>query len=60
MVLNGKSDGRRGIGKPRLRWMDNIETYIKALGIKTWRIETQEEKEGQTILREVKAELRGT
>jgi hypothetical protein len=46
MVLNGKSDGRHGIGKPRLRWMDNIETYIKALGIKTWRIKTQEEKEG--------------
>jgi hypothetical protein len=34
MVFNGKPEGRRGVGRPRLRWMDAVEADIKALGVK--------------------------
>jgi hypothetical protein len=36
MVFNAKPAGRREVGRPRLRWLDD-EADIKALGVKTWR-----------------------
>jgi hypothetical protein len=38
MVFNAKPDGRRGVGRPRLRWLDDVEADIEALGVKRWRI----------------------
>jgi hypothetical protein len=57
MVFNAKPEGRCGVGRPRLRWLDD-ETDIKALGIKRWRIRAQDRKEWSAILREAKAELK--
>jgi hypothetical protein len=34
MVFNAKPDGKRGVGRPRLRWLDDAEADIKALGVK--------------------------
>jgi hypothetical protein len=34
MVFNAKPDGRRGVGRPRLRWLDDVESDIKALDVK--------------------------
>jgi hypothetical protein len=33
MVFNAKPEGRRGLGRPRLRWLDDVEADIKVLGI---------------------------
>jgi hypothetical protein len=33
IVFNAKPEGRRGVGRPRLRWLDNVEADIKALGV---------------------------
>jgi hypothetical protein len=52
MVFNAKPESRRGVGRPRLRWLDNIEADIKALGVKRWRIKAQDRKEWSEILRE--------
>jgi hypothetical protein len=57
MVFNAKPEGRRGIGRPRLRWLDNVEADINALGVKRWRIKAQDIKEWSAILREAKAKL---
>jgi hypothetical protein len=59
MVFNAKPEGRRGVGRPRLRWLDDVEVDIKALGIKRWRIRAQDIKEWSAILREAKAKLKG-
>jgi hypothetical protein len=55
MVFNAKPEGRRGVARPRLRWLDDVEEDIKALGIKRWRIRAQDRKEWSVILREAKA-----
>jgi hypothetical protein len=34
MVFNAKPEGRRGVERPRLRWLDHVETYVKVLGVK--------------------------
>jgi hypothetical protein len=59
MVFNAKPEGRRGVERPRLRWLVDVEADIKALGIKRWRIRAQNRKEWSAILREAKAKLKG-
>jgi hypothetical protein len=59
MVFNAKPEGRRGVGGPRLRWLDDVEADIKAMGIKRWIIRAQDRKECSAILREAKAKLKG-
>jgi hypothetical protein len=59
MVLNAKPEGRRRVGISILRWLDDVETDIKDLGFKVWRIKAQDRKEWWAIVREAKAELKG-
>jgi hypothetical protein len=53
MVFNAKSKGRRGVERPRVRWLDD-EVDTKALGVKGWRIKAQDRKEWSAILREAR------
>jgi len=43
-VLMGEPEGKRPLGRPRRRWVDNIRTNLQEVGIRTglgWpRIET--------------------
>jgi hypothetical protein len=59
MVSNVKLEGRRRVGRPRLRLLDDIEADIKALSVKRWRIKAQDNKKWSAILREAEAELKG-
>jgi hypothetical protein len=34
MAFNTKPEGRRGVGRPRLRWLDDVEADIKGLGVR--------------------------
>jgi hypothetical protein len=36
-VLDGKFHGRRSVGRPRLRWEDNIRRDSLLLNIRGWR-----------------------
>jgi hypothetical protein len=31
-ILEGKPKGRRTVGRPRRRWMDNINMYLREIG----------------------------
>jgi hypothetical protein len=59
MIFNTKPEGRRGVGRPKLRWLDDVEADIKTLGIKRWRLKSQDRKEWTVILREAMANLKG-
>jgi transcription termination factor 2 len=58
MVFIAKPEDTHGVGRPRLRRLDDVEADIKALGIKRWRIKAQDRKEWSAILREAKAKLK--
>jgi hypothetical protein len=59
IVFNAKPEGRRGVIRPRLRWLDDVKTDMKALGVKRWRIKAQDRKEWLVNLRKAKAKLKG-
>jgi hypothetical protein len=42
IVFNAKPEGRRGVGRPRLRWLDDVEADVKVLDVKRWRIRAQD------------------
>jgi hypothetical protein len=42
MVFNAKPEDRRGVGRPRLRWLDGVKAGIKTLSLEIWRIKTQD------------------
>jgi hypothetical protein len=60
-VFVSKPEVRRDIGRPILRWLDDVEDDIKALGIRRWRIKTQDRNEWTAIniKREAKVKLKG-
>jgi hypothetical protein len=49
-VLVGKPEGKRPLGRPRLRWKDNIMMDIQEVGLGVWtglgwlRIDTDDEQ----------------
>jgi hypothetical protein len=59
MMLNIKMEGRCGVGRPKARWLDDVQADIKTLGIKRWRQKAQDRKEWMVVLREVKVKLKG-
>ena len=36
-VLCSKPEGSRSVGRPRLRWLDDVEADLKELGVKSWK-----------------------
>jgi hypothetical protein len=58
-IFKGKLEGRRGRGRPRLRWINDVEEDLRKLGVKQWRTKVLEREEWSSIIKEAKAELKG-
>jgi hypothetical protein len=58
-VFVSKPKGRRDIGRPKLRWLDDVEDDVKAFGIRRWKIKAQDRNEWAAIKREAEVKLKG-
>jgi hypothetical protein len=58
-IFEGKLEGRRGRGWPRLRWINDVEDDLRKLGVKRWRTKALDRVEWASIVREAKAKLQG-
>ena len=58
-IFEGKLEGRRGRGRHRLRWIDDVEDDLRKLGVKRWRAKALDREEWASIIREAKAKLKG-
>jgi hypothetical protein len=58
-ILEGKSEGRRGRGRPRLRWMNDVENDLRKLGVQRWRTKALNRDEWASIIMEAKVKLKG-
>jgi hypothetical protein len=54
-IFKGKPEGRRGTGRPRKRYLDDVEDDLKQLGVMGWRRKASEREEWTKILKEAKA-----
>ena len=52
-----KADGRRKAGRPKLRWLHCIESYLKSKGFKGWRNKAVYRSAGTIIVKEVVVKL---
>jgi len=59
-IFEGKLKGRRGTGRPRLRWINDVEDDLRMLGMKRWRTKVLNREEWASIIREAKAKLKGS
>jgi len=53
-VLEWKPTGRRNRGRPRKRWIENIEEDIQIMGIRGWRKLCKERAGGKKITEKAK------
>ena len=58
-ILERKLEGRRGRGRPRLRCINDVGDDVRKLGVKRWRTKVLEREEWASIIKEVKAKLKG-
>jgi hypothetical protein len=56
-VLDTKPIGTRKIGRPKLRWEDDVIQDIKTLGVKNLRNLAMEKESWQMLLRKAKAHV---
>ena len=56
-IFEGKLEGRRGRGRPRLRWKNDVEDDLRKRGVKRWRTKASEREEWASIIKEAKAKL---
>ncbi|KAJ4429684.1 hypothetical protein ANN_21885 [Periplaneta americana] len=58
-LLDATLSGKRRAGRPKLRWLDDVQDDLVKSGIKRWRRRALEREDWVAILKKVKAKLKG-
>jgi hypothetical protein len=57
VALDAKLKGKRKVGRPEARWLDDIKAEVKMIGIKGWRRKAQDRWQWMDFIREAKVKL---
>jgi plasmid maintenance system killer protein len=57
-IFEGKLEGKRVRGRPRLRWINDVEDDLRKLGVKRWRTKGLDREKWASIISEAKAKLK--
>jgi hypothetical protein len=58
-IFEGKLERRRGRGRHRLRWINDVEDNVRKIGVKRWRTKALEREEWASIIKKTNAKLKG-
>jgi hypothetical protein len=53
-LYKSKPEGRRSIGRPKMRWLEDVEEDLRMMRISGWRGKAQRGDEWKSVLMEVK------
>jgi hypothetical protein len=56
-ALDAKLEGKRKVGRPKLKWLDDIQVDLKMMGVKGWRRKAQGRTEWIDFIKEAKVKL---
>ena len=59
MVLNAKIDSGRRRGRPRKRWVDDLQSDLRSLEIRNWKDKARNRNEWKAVVREAKVHFTG-
>jgi hypothetical protein len=57
--FEGKLEGRRCRGRPRVRWINDVEDDLRELGVKPCRTKALQSEKWASIIKEAKAKQKG-
>jgi hypothetical protein len=53
-IFESKPDGRRKVGRPKLRRLDDVENDFRVMKVKRWRRKAQNREEWASVINEAK------
>ncbi|PSN29914.1 hypothetical protein C0J52_23870 [Blattella germanica] len=53
-IFIGKLEGKRRRGRPRKRWIDDIEEGLRKMGVRCWRKKAEDRDEWRQIIKKAK------
>jgi hypothetical protein len=56
-VMREKIYSRRERGRPKVRWLDDVEENLREMGIEGWRRKAQDRDQWRRIAQEAKADV---
>ncbi|KAJ4429521.1 hypothetical protein ANN_21690 [Periplaneta americana] len=58
-LLGALPVGRRKVGRPKFRWLDDVQADLTKVGIRRWRTRALDRSDWSDVLRKAKAKLQG-
>jgi hypothetical protein len=53
-MFESTSEGRRKVGRPRLRWLDDVENDLRVIKVRRWRKKAQNREELAPVIKKAK------
>ena len=54
MLYQNTPEGSRSVGRPRLKWMDDVREDLRRMGVTNWRIRARRRDDWKMVVKEAK------